>query len=74
MQVLCDEQYDMKWYIDSGCSRHMTGKKENLRDFRSLENGGVVKFGNNHKCKVKGYGKITNGTFTVNRVAFVEGL
>lgn len=52
----------------------MTGKKENLRDFRSLENGGVVKFGNNHKCKVKGYGKITNGTFTVNRVAFLEGL
>ncbi|XP_052625954.1 uncharacterized protein LOC128132971 [Lactuca sativa] len=42
--VLCDEQYDNKWYIDSGCSRHMNGKKENLRDFRSLENGGVVKF------------------------------
>ena len=52
----------------------MTGKKENLHDFRSLENGGVVKFGNNHKCKVKGYGKITNGNFTINRVAFVEGL
>lgn len=52
----------------------MTGKKENLRDFRSLENRGVVKFGNNHKCKVKGYGKITNDTFTVNQVAFVEGL
>lgn len=49
MQVLCDEQYDMKWYIDSGCSRHMTGRKENLRDFRSLENAGVVKFGNNKK-------------------------
>ena len=60
--------------IDSGCSRHMTGKKENLRDFRSLKNGGVVKFGNNHKCQVRGYGKITNGQFTVNRVAYVEGL
>ena len=47
MQVICDEQYDMKWYIDSGCSRHMTGRKENLRDYRSLENAGVVKFGNN---------------------------
>ena len=64
----------MKWYIDSGCSRHMTGRKENLRDYRSLENAGVVKFGNNHKCQVKGYGKVTNGNFTVNRVAYVEGL
>ena len=42
LQVLCDEQYDEKWYIDSGCSRHMTGRKENLHDFRSLENVGVV--------------------------------
>ncbi|XP_052622697.1 uncharacterized protein LOC128127985 [Lactuca sativa] len=50
----------------------MTGRKENLRDFRSLENAGVVNFGNNHKCQVKGYGKVTNGQFTVNRVAYVE--
>ena len=71
---MCDEQYDVKWYIDSGCSRHMTGRKENLRDYRSLENARVVKFGNNHKCQVKGYGKVTNGNFTVNRVAYVEGL
>ena len=71
---MCDEQYHAKWYIDSGCSRHMTGRKENLRDYRSLENAGVVKFGNNHKCQVKGYGKVTNGNFTVNRVAYVEGL
>ncbi|XP_052623760.1 uncharacterized protein LOC111907064 [Lactuca sativa] len=48
-----------------GCSRHMTGRKENLRDYKSLENARVVKFGNNHKCQVKGYGKVTNGQFTV---------
>ena len=52
----------------------MTGRKENLRDFRSLENAGVVKFGNNHKCQVKGYSKVTNGKFTVNHVTYVEGL
>ncbi|XP_052622721.1 uncharacterized protein LOC128128007 [Lactuca sativa] len=73
-KVLCDEQYDEKLYIESGCLRHMTGRKENLKDFRSLENAGVVKFGNNHKCQVKGYGKVTNGKFTVNRVAYIEGL
>ena len=52
----------------------MTGRKENLRDFRSIENARVVKFGNNQKCQVKGYGKVTNGQFIVNRVAYVEGL
>ena len=50
----------------------MTRRKENLRDFRSLENAGVVKFGNNHKCQVKGYG--IDGKFIVNRVAYVKGL
>ena len=52
----------------------MTGRKDNLRDVRSLENAVVVKFGNNHKCQVKGYGKVTNGQFTMNCVAYVEGL
>ena len=52
----------------------MTGRKENLLDFRSLENVGVVKFRNNKKCKHKGYGKVTNEKFTANRVAYVEGL
>ena len=52
----------------------MTGKKENLNDYQSLQNAGVVKFGKNHKCKVKGYGKLMSGTFTLIRVAYVEGL
>nr|KAJ0223056.1 hypothetical protein LSAT_V11C200087080 [Lactuca sativa] len=74
IKVLCDELYDENWYIDSGCLHNMTSHKENLRDLRKLENAGVVKFGNNHKCKVKGYGKVMNGKFTVNRVAYVDGL
>ena len=74
LQVLSDEQYDEHWYIDSGCSCHMTGRKENLRDYRSLENVGVVKFVNNNKCKVKWYWKVMNGKFMVNRVSYVEGL
>lgn len=52
----------------------MIGRKENLHDFRSLENVGVVKFGNNQKYHVKVYGKVMNGMFTVNRVAYVKGL
>ena len=34
----------------------------------------MVKFGNNQKCKIKRYGKVMNMKFTVNRVAYVEGL
>ncbi|KAI3737799.1 hypothetical protein L2E82_27811 [Cichorium intybus] len=72
--VMSDERYDSKWYMDSGCSRHMTGRKEYLRDYRNLDDAGNVRFGNNETCPIRGYGKITNGQFTVNRVAFVEGL
>ncbi|KAI3700186.1 hypothetical protein L2E82_44807 [Cichorium intybus] len=25
--IMSVEQYDTKWYMDSGCSRHMTGKR-----------------------------------------------
>nr|KAJ0189427.1 hypothetical protein LSAT_V11C800433500 [Lactuca sativa] len=73
-QVLCEEQYNKNWYIDSGGSRHMTSHKENLSVFRKLENAGVVKFGNNHKCKFKGYKKVKNGVFIVNMVAYVGAL
>ena len=52
----------------------MTGRKEELREFRSLPNGGNVKFGNNSYGTIKGYGMITNGDFTIRKVAYVEGL
>ena len=39
-----------------------------------MENAGVVNFGNNQKCKVKVYGKVTYGNFTINQVAYIEGL
>ena len=52
----------------------MTGRKEELREYRSLSNGGNVKFGNNSFGTIKGYGMITNGDFTIRKVAYVEGL
>lgn len=74
MQVMFEEQYDNEWYIDSSCSRHMTGKREQLRDFCAIDGAGEVKFGNNERASIKGYGVITNGQFTVKRVMYVEGL
>ncbi|KAI3690685.1 hypothetical protein L2E82_48889 [Cichorium intybus] len=40
VNVMSNEQYDSKWYTDSGCSKHMTGKKEYLRDYRTFDDTG----------------------------------
>ncbi|GAU40502.1 hypothetical protein TSUD_189840 [Trifolium subterraneum] len=40
------------WYLDSGCSRHMTGDRNNFLSFETRE-GGSVTFGNNEKASFK---------------------
>ncbi|XP_023766822.1 uncharacterized protein LOC111915392 [Lactuca sativa] len=72
--VMRDEQYYSEWYIDNGCFRHMTGRREELREFRSLSDGGKLKFGNNATSEIKGYRMITNDEFAIWKVACVEGL
>ena len=52
----------------------MTGRKEELREYRDLKNGGLVKFGNNVIGEIKGYGMITNGDFLIRKATYVEGL
>ncbi|XP_023735342.1 uncharacterized protein LOC111883230 [Lactuca sativa] len=74
LYVMRDEQYDSEWYIDSGCPCHMAGMREELREARSLKDGGRVKFGNNATGEIKGYEIITNGEFSIRNVAYVEGL
>nr|KAJ0205473.1 hypothetical protein LSAT_V11C500256020 [Lactuca sativa] len=66
--------HDDTWYIDSGCSRHMTEHKGYLRDFKITTPGQYVTFGNNMKGEVMGHGNISNKNFTVKRVAYVDGL
>ena len=45
------------WYLDSGCSKHMTGDKSK---FLSLEayDGGTVTFGDNMKGEIIAKGKV----------------
>ncbi|XP_023729721.1 uncharacterized protein LOC111877429 [Lactuca sativa] len=57
-----------------GCSHHMIGRREELREFRTLKNGGKVKYGNNATGEIKGCNMIMNGKFTIRKVAYVEGL
>ncbi|KAJ9541622.1 hypothetical protein OSB04_028128 [Centaurea solstitialis] len=66
-------QASHKWYLDSGCSKHMTGRKELLSNYRE-EYGGSVKFGNNELSPVVGHGDIVCKDITINNVAHVEGL
>nr|GFA34251.1 ribonuclease H-like domain-containing protein [Tanacetum cinerariifolium] len=63
-----------KRFIDSGCTRHMTGNMSYLSDFEEL-NGGYVAFGGNPKGgKITGNGKIKTGKLDFDDVYFVKEL
>nr|GEZ61020.1 integrase, catalytic region, zinc finger, CCHC-type, peptidase aspartic, catalytic [Tanacetum cinerariifolium] len=61
------------WYLDSGCSKHMTGNRSQLINFVSKFLG-TVRFGNDHIAKIMGYGDYQMGNVTITRVYYVEGL
>ncbi|KAM6597070.1 hypothetical protein CsatA_007594 [Cannabis sativa] len=47
------------WFLDSGCSKHMTGDPSRFSSFKSKESG-FVTFGDNSKGKILGIGDIGN--------------
>ncbi|KAI3685467.1 hypothetical protein L6452_34711 [Arctium lappa] len=51
----------------------MTGNKSLLADFVPTK-GPSVTFGDNSKGRTKGYGTLSNGSITFNKVAYVKGL
>nr|GEX17740.1 integrase, catalytic region, zinc finger, CCHC-type, peptidase aspartic, catalytic [Tanacetum cinerariifolium] len=61
------------WYLDIGCSKHMTGDCSQLTNFVN-KFFGTVKFGNDHVVKIMGYGDYQIGNVTISRVYYVEGL
>ena len=44
------------WYVDSGCSRHMTSVKSNFLSLTATQ-GGSVAFGNGKSGTIVGIGK-----------------
>ncbi|KAJ9561035.1 LOW QUALITY PROTEIN: hypothetical protein OSB04_006195 [Centaurea solstitialis] len=58
------------WYMDSGCSKHMTGRKELLANFKQ-KYGGNVRFGNKLSAPIMGYGDILHHKITINKVAYL---
>ncbi|GJT48077.1 retrovirus-related pol polyprotein from transposon TNT 1-94 [Tanacetum coccineum] len=61
------------WYLDSECSKRMTGNHSQLMNFVSKFLG-TVQFGNDQVAKIMGYGDYQLGNVIISRVYYVEGL
>ncbi|KAK9163296.1 hypothetical protein Syun_004198 [Stephania yunnanensis] len=68
-----DARKSTPWYLDSGCSRHMT---EDAHQFIELKrhDGGKVTFGDNNKGRVIGLGTVGNNSLSISNVYLVDGL
>ncbi|GJT47254.1 retrovirus-related pol polyprotein from transposon TNT 1-94, partial [Tanacetum coccineum] len=61
------------WYLDSGCSKHMTGDRSQLTNFVNKFLG-TVKFENDHMAKIMGYGDYQIENVTISRVYYTLSL
>ena len=68
-----DIQNKQIWYLDSGCSGHMTGCKSLLLHYKEKD-GPAVTFGDNSKGYTKGSGTLRNGNVNLTNVAYVVRL
>nr|GEZ14577.1 integrase, catalytic region, zinc finger, CCHC-type, peptidase aspartic, catalytic [Tanacetum cinerariifolium] len=60
------------WYLDSGCSKHMTGNRSQLMNFvRKFL--GTVRFRNGHIARIMGYDDYQLGNVTISIVYYIEG-
>nr|GEZ16530.1 retrovirus-related Pol polyprotein from transposon TNT 1-94 [Tanacetum cinerariifolium] len=61
------------WYLDSCCSKHMTGDRSRLMNFVKKFIG-TVRFGNDHFGTIMGYGDYVIGDSVISRVYYVKEL
>ncbi|GKE51273.1 integrase, catalytic region, zinc finger, CCHC-type containing protein, partial [Tanacetum coccineum] len=59
------------WYLDSGCSKHMTRNRSQLIDFISKFLG-TIRFGNVHIANIMGYRDYQIGNVTISQVKFLR--
>jgi hypothetical protein len=73
--VLSAQRKMNPWYIDSGCSKHMTGDKGKFLSLSESKSGNVT-FGNDAPGKIKGKGMVSlsNGKGKAQDVLLVDGL
>ncbi|GJV40224.1 retrovirus-related pol polyprotein from transposon TNT 1-94 [Tanacetum coccineum] len=61
------------WIVDSGCSKHMIGNLQLLRNFIE-KSMGTVHFRNDHFAAITGYEDYVQGNLTICHVYYDEGL
>ncbi|XP_073030753.1 uncharacterized protein [Primulina eburnea] len=61
------------WFLDSGCSRHMTRNKDLLSEIVNYKDQ-TITFGDNSKCRTVGKGKIIHDKVIIKDVLLVENL
>jgi len=63
-----------QWYLDSGCSKHMTGNLAQFTDLK-LKAERHVTFGDNNRGRILGRRNVgTKGSTLIENVLYVEGL
>ena len=63
-----------QWYLDSGCSKHMTRDKSQFLSI-SFKQEGHVTYGDNNKGRIFGRGSIGDkDILVIHDVLYVEGL
>jgi transposase InsO family protein len=71
---VCLKAKSSNWYLDSGCSKHMTGDKSKFSLLTPKKNG-HVSYGDNNKGKIIGIGTVGKSpNTTIENVLLVEGL
>ncbi|GJR17604.1 retrovirus-related pol polyprotein from transposon TNT 1-94, partial [Tanacetum coccineum] len=59
------------WYLDSGCSKHMTGRRSQLINFVSKFMG-TIRFGNDQVAAIMGYVAFRKHTFVVRDLEGID--
>jgi len=73
--ALYAEGQENQWYINSACSKHMTGEKEKLHSYNALEKEKSVSFGNDTPALIKGKGSIfLKEKVKVGNIMYVDDL
>ncbi|XP_024177999.1 uncharacterized protein LOC112183918 [Rosa chinensis] len=74
LTALADKRKDF-WYVDSGCSRHMTGDKAWFTLFQDESTTSSVTFGDGRKAKILARGTVNApGIPNLKNFLYVEGL
>ncbi|GJU09603.1 ribonuclease H-like domain-containing protein [Tanacetum coccineum] len=71
---LSNSQLNEKGFVDSGCSRHMTGNIAHLSDFKDFDGGYVTFGGGAHGGRITGKGTLKMDNLDFDDVYFVKEL